>query len=530
MAMGLADGDARAFLRKALQPPTAAALDAASLALRRVGALVGGDGGAAPPPPPPQKLDRKAEEKLLKWVAAKKARDYATADKIRYEQGDVGTWNMEVPHMPPHAAPLMRPLACLDSAPRLQPAPPPLRRFELKTTGVDVEAAARERVAREQAAADAASGKAAADAAAAAEAAAAAAALPAPREELTPLGLHLAKMPLDARIGKILIYGALLGCYEPALTLAAAMSLARPPFLTPMDRRQEAHAARAGFCKERSDHVALLRAYEGWAAEHAAGGGGAARRYAERHFLSANGMEELRGLRRTLGASLADIGFANLHMEPPTPEAAEGHTNIVRALLCAGLYPNVARIRMPDQKYIATAQGAIEAVNDDARSVKFYELGGGRTNGVANPGGGRVFMHPSCVLFGESAFEHARWLVFSSKQRVGGEPGGAPSQPPHAAGHLDGKTYVRDVTAVSPLALLLFGGDVEVHHDKSTVTIDGEITFEAPGRVAVLVRELRTSLDKLLREKIASPAIDIASHPVVGAIVNLLATERAGFS
>ena len=69
-----------------------------------------------------------------------------------------------------------------------------------------------------------------------------------------------------------------------------------------------------------------------------------------------------------------------------------------------------------------------------------------------------------------------------------------------------------------------------VHHDKSTVTIDGEITFEAPGRVAVLVRELRTALDKLLTDKIASPALEIASHPVLGAIVNLLATERAGFS
>ena len=94
----------------------------------------------------------------------------------------------------------------------------------------------------------------------------------------------------------------------------------------------------------------------------------------------------------------------------------------------------------------------------------------------------------------------------------------------------NGKTYVRDVTAVSPLALLLFGGDVQVHHDKGTVTIDKEIAFEAPGRVAVLVRELRASLDKLLRDKIAQPALEIGGHPVLAAIVNLITTERAGFS
>ena len=92
------------------------------------------------------------------------------------------------------------------------------------------------------------------------------------------------------------------------------------------------------------------------------------------------------------------------------------------------------------------------------------------------------------------------------------------------------KVYVREVSAVSPLALLLFGGEVEVSHASGTVTIDGQISFESPGRVAVLVRELRTKLDGLLSEKIAQPTLDISSHPVLAAIVNLITTERAGVS
>ena len=86
------------------------------------------------------------------------------------------------------------------------------------------------------------------------------------------------------------------------------------------------------------------------------------------------------------------------------------------------------------------------------------------------------------------------------------------------------------MTAVSPLALLMFGGDVQVHHDKGTVTIDKEITMDAAGVTAVLVRKLRETLDKLLADKIVQPAMEIQSHPVLATIVDLFKTEKAGFS
>lgn len=48
---------------------------------------------------------------------------------------------------------------------------------------------------------------------------------------LTALGFHLATLPVDPRVGKMMIYGALFGCTDPALTIAAAMS-ARSPFMS----------------------------------------------------------------------------------------------------------------------------------------------------------------------------------------------------------------------------------------------------------------------------------------------------------
>lgn len=40
---------------------------------------------------------------------------------------------------------------------------------------------------------------------------------------LTPLGYHLAQLPMDARVGKLLLVAAILQCLDPILTIAAAL-------------------------------------------------------------------------------------------------------------------------------------------------------------------------------------------------------------------------------------------------------------------------------------------------------------------
>ena len=40
---------------------------------------------------------------------------------------------------------------------------------------------------------------------------------------LSPLGRHLARLPVHPRLGKILVYGTLLGCVGPVLSVAAAV-------------------------------------------------------------------------------------------------------------------------------------------------------------------------------------------------------------------------------------------------------------------------------------------------------------------
>jgi HrpA-like RNA helicase len=62
-------------------------------------------------------------------------------------------------------------------------------------------------------------------------------------ESLTPLGRHLALLPLEPRLGKLLVMGACLGCLAPALTIAAALSY-KSPFVAPLERMDEMETAK----------------------------------------------------------------------------------------------------------------------------------------------------------------------------------------------------------------------------------------------------------------------------------------------
>ena len=42
-------------------------------------------------------------------------------------------------------------------------------------------------------------------------------------EDLTTLGLHLARMNVDPHVGKMTLYGAIFGCLDPILTIAGEL-------------------------------------------------------------------------------------------------------------------------------------------------------------------------------------------------------------------------------------------------------------------------------------------------------------------
>ncbi|MEE4330404.1 MAG: ATP-dependent RNA helicase HrpA, partial [Wenzhouxiangella sp.] len=77
------------------------------------------------------------------------------------------------------------------------------------------------------------------------------------RHRVTRLGREIAKLPVDPRIGRMLLAAAQTGCLREMTVIAAALSV-QDPRERPVDKRQEADEAHAQFADERSDFVAWL--------------------------------------------------------------------------------------------------------------------------------------------------------------------------------------------------------------------------------------------------------------------------------
>lgn len=80
-------------------------------------------------------------------------------------------------------------------------------------------------------------------------------------DNLTPLGHHLAALPVDVRIGKLMLYGAIFGCVDAALTMAACLSY-KNPFVSPFGKRDEANKKKFSFSAGFSDQITVLMAYK----------------------------------------------------------------------------------------------------------------------------------------------------------------------------------------------------------------------------------------------------------------------------
>jgi ATP-dependent RNA helicase DHX36 len=56
-------------------------------------------------------------------------------------------------------------------------------------------------------------------------------------EHLTPLGFHLAHLPMDPYVGKMILMGAIFGCLDPVLSIAASLAF-KDPFVTPLGKEE----------------------------------------------------------------------------------------------------------------------------------------------------------------------------------------------------------------------------------------------------------------------------------------------------
>ncbi|XP_064271147.1 putative ATP-dependent RNA helicase DHX57 isoform X1 [Passer domesticus] len=340
-----------------------------------------------------------------------------------------------------------------------------------------------------------------------------------PEEKLTPLGYHLASLPVDVRIGKLMLFGTIFRCLDPALTIAASLAF-KSPFVSPWDKREEANKKKLEFAVGNSDYLALLQAYKGWRLSIKEGSQ-ASYNYCRENFLSGRVLQEIASLKRQFAELLSDIGFVKeglraRDIEKKWSQGGDGvldatgeeansnaeNIKLISAMLCAALYPNVVQVKKPEGKYQKTSTGAVK-MQPKAEELKFV-----------TKNDGYVHIHPSSVNYQTRHFE-SPYLVYHEKIKTS-------------------RVFIRDCSMVSVYPLVLLGGG-QVHMQllKGDFVIsldDGWIRFVAAShQVAELVKELRCELDQLLQDKIKNPSMDLCMCPrgsrIIGMIVKLVTTQ-----
>ncbi|RPD82542.1 P-loop containing nucleoside triphosphate hydrolase protein [Lentinus tigrinus ALCF2SS1-7] len=142
---------------------------------------------------------------------------------------------------------------------------------------------------------------------------------------LTSLGSVLLQLPVDPRLGRLVLFGSFFRCLDSALTLAAIMG-AREPFVAPMHVKAEAQAKKNSWTPEefRSDLLAALRAYREWYALQSQGLYVSANRFCSDNFLSKPVLLNIAKVKDHLLKALYDVGVIDVSAGGKLPYVAPG--------------------------------------------------------------------------------------------------------------------------------------------------------------------------------------------------------------
>lgn len=185
-----------------------------------------------------------------------------------------------------------------------------------------------------------------------------------------------------------------------------------------------------------------------------------------------------------------------------------GKSRLVTATLCAGLYPQLAKILRPTKRFVEVSGGTFER-DSLAKELKFYipknlasplvGTGGAGANpsgavtastGVATSAGTaarpvdkrnvdistedvfRVFLHPSSCNFDNFSFKESNFVMYGERQLVTYPTSNSNNG---GGGGTDSKVFLRDTTEAPAFALMFFGGELQADYAEGTVTVDGWI-------------------------------------------------------
>jgi len=290
------------------------------------------------------------------------------------------------------------------------------------------------------------------------------------KERLTSLGHHLARIPLDIRNGKLLIFGLTFRCLSPCLTLAAFEG--QNPFIIDDEVTNKTKKNVLAFIgpHEYSDHISLVRLFEEWrgindGTRKLPEGSNDRRHGAELflndHFLSLRVLKRVSSIRRQLVRILERQGLFQRRYSDRNqnngdengPSWANKNSKshfLLRGILAGSYYPYVAHICSETSRMEKCTRLHIRNFSNPTKKESEQSLRK-RTryeSGVWSNSALKAEIVSTSVLDKMKQLP-SKWVMFSQAQDTGFGNSGTGSIP---------DVRLDKCTLVAPLPLVLFCG------------------------------------------------------------------------
>ncbi|MGD8853821.1 MAG: ATP-dependent RNA helicase HrpA [Gammaproteobacteria bacterium] len=153
------------------------------------------------------------------------------------------------------------------------------------------------------------------------------------RQELTPLGREIARLPIDPRLARMVLAAREQGCLTEVLIIVAALEVVDPRE-RPLDQAQAADEKHALFRDERSDFLAYVRLWNLFQEQARHLSQNKLRKWCREHFLSYPRMREWMDLHRQLQTQVREMGTSF--------NQGEADYRAIHSALLTGLLGNLA--------------------------------------------------------------------------------------------------------------------------------------------------------------------------------------------
>jgi ATP-dependent helicase HrpA len=175
------------------------------------------------------------------------------------------------------------------------------------------------------------------------------------KRRLTPMGRALAQLPIDPRLGRMVLEAKERDCLGEVLVITSALSI-QDPRERPSDKQQQAQASHARFADKESDFLAFLNLWNHLRDKQKELSGNQFRRMCRDEFLNYLRVREWQDIHGQLRQVLR-----SMNIEVPAPRESAADPAEVHKSLLAGLLSHVG-LKDPDKHEYLGGRGARFAI------------------------------------------------------------------------------------------------------------------------------------------------------------------------